>query len=134
MQVEATTQSSQAAADVTVSQLQAERGACSAVRTVQLLQPRYLWCWLLLAGLPLTDSRLSGAYAVLTANDPDSVNWDAYRHIPTLVILMGARALPIIVHKLQGTGWRATTPVSNFMTCLQQCMNSSGLLTFLAFC
>eukprot|EP00775_Hariotina_reticulata_P010352 gene10352-10510_t len=32
--------------------------------------------------------------------------------IPTLVILMGGRGLPIIVQELQATGWPHSTPVS----------------------
>jgi siroheme synthase len=67
---------------------------------------------LLLAGFPLTDAKLAGAYAVVSAHDTASVDWAAFRAIPTLVILMGGRALPLIVQQLQATGWADDTHVS----------------------
>jgi siroheme synthase len=64
------------------------------------------------AGLPLTDAKLAGAYAVVSAHDAGAVNWAAFSAIPTLVILMGGRALPVIVQQLQATGWADNMPVS----------------------
>ncbi|WIA09267.1 hypothetical protein OEZ85_008675 [Tetradesmus obliquus] len=65
-----------------------------------------------LAGLPLTDAKLAGAYAVVSAHDAAAVDWAAFSDIPTLVILMGGRALPLIVQLLQATGWPDSTPVA----------------------
>jgi siroheme synthase len=64
------------------------------------------------AGFPLTDAQLAGAYAVVSAHDAGSVDWAAFSAIPSLVILMGGRALPLIVQQLQATGWPENTPVS----------------------
>lgn len=72
--------------------------------------------WCPHAGFPLTDSKLAGAYAVLSAHDPASINWAAFNQVPTLAILMGGRALPDIVEQLMANGWQGTTPVS---FCLQ---------------
>jgi siroheme synthase len=64
------------------------------------------------AGFPLTDTQLAGAYAVISAHDAGSVDWAAYQHIPTLVLLMGGRQLGTITQQLQATGWPPDTPVS----------------------
>jgi hypothetical protein len=79
------------------------------VLTLLMFPPTLL---LLSAGFPLTDAKLAGAYAVVSAHDAASVDWAAFRAIPTLVILMGGRALPLIVQQLQATGWADDTPVS----------------------
>ncbi|KAF6262537.1 tetrapyrrole methylase [Scenedesmus sp. NREL 46B-D3] len=65
-----------------------------------------------LAGLPLTDAKLAGAYAVLSAHDAGCMDWAAVKAVPTLVILMGGRALALIVQQLQATGWPDDTPVA----------------------
>lgn len=79
------------------------------------LSPLLLLCTLLplllLTGLPLTDAELGGAYAVLSGHDPAAVDWAAFALVPTLVILMGGRALPRIVTQLTATGWASDTPV-----------------------
>ncbi len=54
----------------------------------------------LLAGIPLTDPAFSRCFAVLTAHDPDALDWEALARIETLVILMGGRQLPTIVQQL----------------------------------
>ena len=64
------------------------------------------------AGLPLTDTQLAGSYAVISGHDAANINWAAYQHIPTLVVLMGGRQLPVIAQQLQATGWSPGTPVS----------------------
>lgn len=74
-------------------------------------------CCCLPAGLPLTDAKLAGAYAVVSAHDAAAVDWAAFSDIPTLVILMGGRALPLIVQLLQATGWPDSTPVSAPLWC-----------------
>jgi siroheme synthase len=35
-----------------------------------------------------------------------------FRAIPTLVVLMAGRTLPLIAQRLIGSGWRADTPVA----------------------
>eukprot|EP00879_Flechtneria_rotunda_P028855 GHRR01031087.1.p1 GENE.GHRR01031087.1~~GHRR01031087.1.p1 ORF type:complete len:294 (+),score=97.03 GHRR01031087.1:483-1364(+) len=65
-----------------------------------------------LAGLPLTDVNLAAAYAVVSAHNAANINWAAFRHIPTLVVLMGGRSLPVITKQLQATDWQPTTPVA----------------------
>lgn len=66
----------------------------------------------LLAGIPLTDAVLSRNFAVLTAHDPDALNWEALAGIETLVILMGGRNLNEIVVKLQRHGRSLHTPIA----------------------
>jgi len=63
------------------------------------------------AGLPLTDTQLAGSYAVISGHDAAGVDWATYRHIPTLVVLMGGRQLGVIAQQLQATGWSDDTPV-----------------------
>lgn len=71
------------------------------------------WCLLgTPAGFPLTDTQLAGAYAVVSGHDAAAVDWLAFRHIPTLVVLMAGTQLPAIVEQLQATGWDPSTPVS----------------------
>jgi uroporphyrinogen III methyltransferase/synthase len=66
----------------------------------------------LLAGIPLTDPVLSRCFAVLSAHDPDLLNWEALAQIETLVILMGTKHLPEIVEQLQRRGRSPHTPVA----------------------
>ncbi|HEY9908018.1 MAG TPA: uroporphyrinogen-III C-methyltransferase [Thermosynechococcaceae cyanobacterium] len=66
----------------------------------------------LLAGIPLTDPALSQGFAVVTAHDPDKLNWRSLSELETLVFLMGGRTLPEIVRRLQGHGRSAQTPIA----------------------
>jgi uroporphyrinogen III methyltransferase / synthase len=66
----------------------------------------------LLANIPLTDPVMSRCFAVLSAHDPDGLNWEAIAHIETLVILMGAKHLPEIVRQLQRWGRSPQTPIA----------------------
>ncbi|MBD1997018.1 uroporphyrinogen-III C-methyltransferase [Leptolyngbya sp. FACHB-541] len=66
----------------------------------------------LLAGIPLTDPVLSRCFAILSAHDPDLLNWEALAQIETLVILMGTKHLPEIVEQLQRRGRSPHTPVA----------------------
>ena len=66
----------------------------------------------LLAGIPLTDPVLSRCFAVLTAHDPDQLNWDVLAQLETLVILMGGQQLAEIVYQLQRYGRSLQTPVA----------------------
>ncbi|MDX2216878.1 MAG: uroporphyrinogen-III C-methyltransferase [Oculatellaceae cyanobacterium bins.114] len=66
----------------------------------------------LLAGIPLTDPVMSRCFAVLTAHDPDALDWEALAGIETLVILMGGQHLLTITHRLQEHGRSPHTPVA----------------------
>jgi uroporphyrinogen III methyltransferase/synthase len=66
----------------------------------------------LLAGIPLTDRQLSRCFAVLSAHEPDSLNWQALAQIDTLAILMGGRNLVEIVEQLQANGRSPSEPIA----------------------
>ena len=66
----------------------------------------------LLAGIPLTDPVLSRCFAVLTAHEPDALDWEALAQIETLVILMGGQHLAEIVHQLIRHGKSDSCPVA----------------------
>lgn len=69
-------------------------------------------CALAPVGFPLTDTRLAGAYAVISGHDAANIDWSAYQHIPTLVVLMGGRQLGVIAQQLMAIGWAPDVPVS----------------------
>lgn len=71
----------------------------------------------LLAGIPLTDPVLSSCFAVLTAHQPDELDWEALARINTLAILMGGRHLEIIVYQLQRYGRSPQTPIAVIRAC-----------------
>ncbi len=66
----------------------------------------------LLAGIPLTDPVLSRCFAVLSAHEPEELEWSALAQIETLVILMGAKQLPQIVEQLLRHGRSPQTPIA----------------------
>ncbi len=66
----------------------------------------------LLADIPLTDPVLSRGFAVVTAHEPERLNWQALSQLETLVILMGGKQLPWIVEELQKQGKSAQTPIA----------------------
>jgi uroporphyrin-III C-methyltransferase len=66
----------------------------------------------LLAGIPLTDNLLSRCFAVFTAHEPETLNWEALASLETLVILMGAKKLPEIIHHLIKYGKSDSTPIA----------------------
>ncbi len=66
----------------------------------------------LLAGIPLTDPVLSRGFAVITAHQPDDLDWDALARMSTLVILMGARTLGEMIAQLLKHGRPVTTPIA----------------------
>jgi hypothetical protein len=80
----------------------------------------YWWCALTLlppccsAGFPVTDAALSTSFAVVSGHAPDTIDWTAFTLVPTLVVLMGGRALPVIVSKLVDAGKAPDTPVRSF--------------------
>jgi uroporphyrinogen III methyltransferase/synthase len=58
----------------------------------------------LLMGIPLTEKEISRCFAVLSAHDPNSLDWSALARIDTLVILMGGQSLPQIIEQLTRNG------------------------------
>jgi uroporphyrinogen III methyltransferase / synthase len=66
----------------------------------------------LLAGIPLTDPVLSRCFAVLSAHEPEELEWAALAQLETLVILMGAKQLPQIVEQLLRHGRSPQTPIA----------------------
>lgn len=71
----------------------------------------------LLAGIPLTDVVLSRCFAVVTAHQPEELDWEALARIDTLSILMGGRNLEYIVHQLQRYGRSQKTPIAAIRAC-----------------
>ena len=66
----------------------------------------------LLAGIPLTDPVLSHSFGVVTAHDPDSLDWATLARMQTLVVLMGSRHLEDMVQRLRHNGCRGDMPVA----------------------
>ncbi|NDJ16331.1 uroporphyrinogen-III C-methyltransferase [Myxacorys almedinensis] len=66
----------------------------------------------LLAGIPLTDPVLSRGFAVITAHEPERLNWQALAQLDTLVVLMGGKHLPLIVEQLQRQGKSPDTAIA----------------------
>ncbi len=66
----------------------------------------------LLAGIPLTDSVLSRSFVVVSAHEPDELDWEALARLETLVILMGGRHLDEIVQHLQRHGRSISSPIA----------------------
>ena len=66
----------------------------------------------LLAGIPLTDPILSRGFAVVTAHEPDALDWEALARMETLVILMGGRNLGEIIHHLERNKRSLSTPIA----------------------
>jgi uroporphyrinogen III methyltransferase / synthase len=66
----------------------------------------------LLASIPLTDPVLSRCFAVLSAHEPEALNWQSLAALETLVILMGAKQLALIADQLQRHGRSPQTPIA----------------------
>ena len=66
----------------------------------------------LLAGIPLTDNVISRCFAVCTAHEPETLNWEALASLETLVILMGGKNLPEIIHQLIKYRKPHSTPIA----------------------
>ncbi|MCU0541347.1 MAG: uroporphyrinogen-III C-methyltransferase [Oscillatoriaceae cyanobacterium Prado104] len=71
----------------------------------------------LLAGIPLTDPVMSRCFAVMSAHEPDALEWSALVQIETLVILMGGRNLNEIIWQLQKHGRSPATPIAIIRDC-----------------
>jgi uroporphyrinogen III methyltransferase/synthase len=65
-----------------------------------------------LAGIPLTDPDHSQMVTLVSAHDLTQLNWMVLAQSETLVILMGGRSLPDIVHRLQHQGRSRETPIA----------------------
>ncbi len=66
----------------------------------------------LLAGIPLTDPVFSRSFTVLSAHEPENLDWQTLAQMQTLVILMGGRVLAEIVYQLQRWGRSPQTPIA----------------------
>jgi len=66
----------------------------------------------LLAGIPLTDPVMSRCFAVLSAHEPDALDWNSLAGIDTLVILMGTRHLADLMERLVIAGRSPHTPIA----------------------
>lgn len=66
----------------------------------------------LLAGIPLTDPVMSRSFAIVTAHEPQALDWQTLARIETLVILMGGGNLPEIIQQLQQHGRLSQTPIA----------------------
>ncbi|MBD2592811.1 uroporphyrinogen-III C-methyltransferase [Nostoc spongiaeforme FACHB-130] len=66
----------------------------------------------LFAGIPLTDAAMSRCFAVFTAHEPDTLDWEALSRLETLVILMGGQHLPEIIHQLLRRKRSRLTPIA----------------------
>ncbi|MFQ3615141.1 MAG: uroporphyrinogen-III C-methyltransferase [Cyanobacteriota bacterium] len=66
----------------------------------------------LLASIPLTDPVLSRSFAVVSAHEPDALNWQALAGIDTLVVLMGTQQLAVVVERLLMNGRSPQTPIA----------------------
>lgn len=66
----------------------------------------------LLTGIPLTDPVLSRCFVVVSAHEPDELDWQTLACMETLVILMGGRNLDKIVDRLQRYGRSPKTPIA----------------------
>lgn len=66
----------------------------------------------LLAGIPLTDKFLGRSFSVVTAHEPERLDWTALARSDTLVILMGGRNLEIIVKQLITAGKALSCPIA----------------------
>lgn len=65
-----------------------------------------------LAAIPLTDPVLSRSFTVLTGHDPADLDWETLSQLETLVILMGTRQLPEIIHQLLKHDRPSNTPIA----------------------
>jgi len=66
----------------------------------------------LLAGIPLTDPVMSRCFAVLSAHEPDLLDWNSLSGIETLVLLMATRHLADCVDRLVAAGRSPHTPIA----------------------
>jgi uroporphyrinogen III methyltransferase / synthase len=66
----------------------------------------------LFASIPLTDAVMSRSFTVLSAHEPETLDWATLARLDTLVILMGARSLSTIVGALVHQGRSTDTAIA----------------------
>ena len=66
----------------------------------------------LFASIPLTDLALSKSFTVLSAHDPENLDWQTFARLDTLVILMGAKTLSEIIQLLVRQGKSTSTAIA----------------------
>jgi uroporphyrinogen III methyltransferase/synthase len=66
----------------------------------------------LFAAIPLTDLVLSRSFTVVSAHDPDILDWETLAVVDTLVILMGGRSLSETIDRLLAHGRSAQTAIA----------------------
>ncbi len=66
----------------------------------------------LFASIPLTDAVMSRSFTVLSAHEPESLDWATLARLDTLVILMGGRSLATIVNALVHQGRSTDTAIA----------------------
>lgn len=66
----------------------------------------------LLAGIPLTDKKLSRCFVVVSGHQPEQLNWSALSGVDTIVILMGGRSLEQIIEHLIANGRSPNEPIA----------------------
>ncbi|MEM7595651.1 MAG: uroporphyrinogen-III C-methyltransferase, partial [Cyanobacteria bacterium P01_A01_bin.83] len=71
----------------------------------------------LLAGITLTDKKLSRCFAVISGHQPQELDWASLSEIDTLVILMGGRSLPQIIDYLIEYGRSPTESIAIIRNC-----------------
>ncbi|WP_443081619.1 uroporphyrinogen-III C-methyltransferase [Synechocystis sp. CACIAM 05] len=65
-----------------------------------------------LAGIPLTAKDSGAGFFIMDGHDPHRWPWPALAQLPTLVILMGAKNLPLLVNELVRAGKSPYTPMA----------------------
>ncbi len=68
------------------------------------------------AGIPVTHRGLARSFAVITgseAGNPGAIDWQALAAIDTVIVLMGAAALPEVAHRLIEAGRAPETPAAS---------------------
>ncbi|UAJ74095.1 uroporphyrinogen-III C-methyltransferase [Synechocystis sp. PCC 7339] len=65
-----------------------------------------------LVGIPLTAKDTGSGFLVMDGHDPHGWPWHALAQLPTLVILMGTKNLPLLVDKLLQAGKSPSTPMA----------------------
>jgi uroporphyrinogen III methyltransferase/synthase len=72
----------------------------------------------LLAGIPLTDPVMSRGFAVVSAHEPDALDWEALARIDTVVLLMGGTHLSEIIQQMERHGRDShSSPIAIIRAC-----------------
>ncbi|MEM9137313.1 MAG: uroporphyrinogen-III synthase, partial [Cyanobacteria bacterium P01_F01_bin.42] len=71
----------------------------------------------LMVGIPITDKDVGQSVALLSGHALESLDWSAIAQLDTAIILMGARNLAEICHRLTAAGRSPDTPVAVIRWC-----------------